>query len=161
MSLTNLARGWLDIHFFAMVEVMRLLRTDGKEPGRPPADFTHPSSHPMKGRVRIGGLLLLLLLALAATLGIQALSAYADYLALADTVRLVVQDVSLGPHRVEEGEQRILAKARELQLPLSEREVVVQAGPGRVSARVRWQQSIGLWGYTIPLTFEINESRSL
>jgi hypothetical protein len=115
----------------------------------------------MKGRVRIGGLLLLLLLALAATLGIQALSAYADYLALADTVRLVVQDVSLGPQRVEEGEQRILAKARELQLPLSEREVVVHAEPGKVSARIRWQQSIGLWGYTIPLTFEINESRSL
>jgi len=140
---------------------MRLLRTDGKEPGRPPADFTHPSSHPMKGRVRIGGLLLLLLLALAATLGIQALSAYADYLALADTVRLVVQDVSLTPQRMEEGEQRILAKARELRLPLSEREVVLRAESGKVSARVRWQQSIGLWGYTIPLTFEINESRSL
>jgi len=144
-----------------MVEVVRFLRIDGKEPGWPPADFTHPSSHPMKGRVRIGGLLLLLFLALAVTLGVQALTAYADYLALAETVRLVVQDISLGPQRVEEGAQRILAKARELQLPLSEREVVVQAESGKVSARVRWQQSIGLWGYTIPLTFEITESRLL
>jgi hypothetical protein len=73
----------------------------------------------------------------------------------------VLQDISVGPQRVEEGEQRILAKARELQLPVSEREVVVQAAPGKVSARVRWEQLIGLWGYTIPLTFEINESRSL
>jgi hypothetical protein len=144
-----------------MVEVMRLLLTDGKNAGRPPADVTHLSNHPMKGRVRIGGLLLLLLLALTATLGVQALTAYADYLALADTVRLVIQDISFGPERVEEGQQRIMARARELQLPLSEREVVVEAVPGRLSARVRWQQSIGLWGYTIPLTFEINESRSL
>jgi len=144
-----------------IVEVVRLLRTDGKEPGWPPADVRYLSIHPMKGRVKIGGLLLLLLLALAATLGIQALSAYADYLALADTVRLVVQDVSLAPQRVEEGKERILAKARELQLPLSEREVVLQAESGKISARVGWQQPIGLWGYTIPLTFEITESRSL
>jgi hypothetical protein len=148
--------------FFAVVEeVMRLLSTDGKTAGRLPVDVTPVSRQPVQGRIRIGGLLLLLLSALAATLGVQALTAYADYLALADTVRLVIQDISLGPQRVEEGEQRILAKARELHVPLSDREVVVQAAPGKLSARVKWQQSIGLWGYTIPLTFEINESRSL
>jgi hypothetical protein len=140
---------------------MRLLSTDGKTADRLPVDVTHLSRQPMQGRIRIGGLLVLLLLALAATLGVQALTAYADYLALADTVRLVIKDISLGPQRVEEGAERILARARELQVPLSDGEVVVQAVPGTLSARVKWQQSIGLWGYTIPLTFEINESRSL
>ena len=147
--------------FSSIVEVVRFLKTLGKERGRPSDDCAYLSSHPMKGRVRTGSLFLFLLLAVGVILGVQALSAYANYLSLADTVRLVVQDVTLSPQRVAEGEERILAKARELELPVAEHQVVLTVEAEKISARVRWRQPIGLWGYTIPLTFEINESRSL
>ncbi len=159
--MTDLVRGWLDTLFFAMVEVIRFLKGDAKESGRPLPDSTHLSTHPMKGRARTGSLLLLLLLALAAALGVQALSAYFEYLALADTVRLVVQDVTLAPQRVTEGQERIMAKVRELGLPIREDQVILTAETGKVSARVRWQRPIGLLGFTIPLAFEVKEARSL
>jgi len=160
VSLTYLARGWFDTFFFAMLEVIRFLKGDAKESGRPLPDSTL-STHPMKGRARTGSLLLLLLLAIAGGLGVQALSAYFEYLALADTVRLVVQDVTLAPQRATEGQERILAKVRELGLPIREDQVILTAEAGKVSARVRWQQPIGFWRFTIPLAFEVKEARSL
>jgi hypothetical protein len=136
-----------------MVEVIRFLKSDAKESGWP--------THAIKGRARTGSLLFLFFLAFAGGLGVQALSAYFEYLAVADTVRLVVQDVTLAPHRVTEGQERILVKVRELGLPIREEHVILTAEGGKVSARVRWQQPIGFWKFTIPLAFEVKEARSL
>jgi hypothetical protein len=122
---------------------------------------TSLSSAGGRGRIRIGGLFLLLLLAAMIYLGSQAVSGYLDYLALRETVRLTVSEIAMAPHRVEEGNLRILAKARELRLSLPEERVLIVDGE-KVLARVRWQRPIGLQGwYTFPLTFEIEESRSL
>jgi hypothetical protein len=144
-----------------MLEVVRPLGAIGENSRRLPADRRRLSDPGEQGRVRIGHLLLLLLLVMAGYLGIQWVSAEVDRLALADTVRLVVRDIATGPLRVEEGEERILAKARELRLPLSENQVTLVADAERVRARVRWQRRIGLGGYTVPLSFEVEESRSL
>jgi hypothetical protein len=144
-----------------MVEIVPPFKTVGGDLGRFPANRAHLSSPGKKGRVRIGHLLLLLLLAAGAYLGVQAISAYVGYWSLTDTVRLTVREIAMARERVEEGETRILAKAQQLQLPLSERQVIVTVDAERVLARVRWQHPIGLLGYTIPLSFEIEESRSL
>lgn len=144
-----------------MVQVVRPLMTVEKDPGRFPGNLLHPSSPREKGRVRIGNLLLLLLLAIGVYLGVQVISAYVDYLSLTETVRLVVRDVHMTPDRVEQGEERILAKAQELQLPVSKMKVILTVDPDRIVARVRWQRPIGLFGFTVPLTLEIEDSRSL
>ncbi len=127
------------------------------------ANGSRPGS--TQGRARIGVLLLLLLLAVIAYGGIQAASAYVDYLALQDTVRLALHEIAMAPHRVDEGmekaEDRILAKARELHLPLLEDQVVLTTEEETIRARVRWEQPIGLWRFTFPLPFEIEESKSL
>ncbi|MEE9182578.1 MAG: hypothetical protein V3U33_08440, partial [candidate division NC10 bacterium] len=132
-----------------------------EDPGRFPGNLVHPSSPGEKGRVRIGNLLLLLLLAIGVYLGAQVISAYVDYLSLSEAVRLVVRDVHMTPERMEQGEERILAKAQELQLPVSKMQVVLTVDPDRIVARVRWQQPIGLFGFTIPLSLEIEDSKSL
>lgn len=144
-----------------MVQVVRPLMTVEEDPGRFPAIFVHLSSPGEKGRVRIGNLLLLLLLAVGVYLGVQVISAYVDYLSLTETVRLVVRDVHMTPERVEQGKERILAKAQELQLPVSKMQVILTVDPDRIVARVRWQQPIGLFGFTKPLSLEIEDSRSL
>ena len=80
---------------------------------------------------------------------------------LSETVRLVVRDVHMTPERVEQGKERILAKAQELQLPVSKMQVILTVDPDRIVVRVKWQQPIGLFGFTKPLSLEIEDSRSL
>lgn len=144
-----------------MLKVVRPSRTFGYLATRGPFDLTHLSRRGEKGRVTIGGLLLVFLLALAVYLGFQAAAGFMDYLALRDTVRLVVRDVAMAPQRVEQGKEKILTEARVLDLPIAEWQVELTAEPEKVFAKVRWQHPIFLWGYTIFLPFEIQESRSL
>jgi hypothetical protein len=62
---------------------------------------------------------------------------------------------------VEEGRTRILAEARELGMFLSDDEVSVTVSEESVVVRVRWERSIGLWEFTYPYPFEIEEKRPL
>ncbi|MFQ5846456.1 MAG: hypothetical protein ACE5IQ_02155 [Candidatus Methylomirabilales bacterium] len=144
-----------------MGEVVRPSGTVGEYGGWPPADLTHLATVGRKGRVRIGSLLLLFLLAVLVYAGIQAVSAYVNYWSLRNDVRLVVRDTAMAPRRLDEGMERIMARVRELELPVLEHEVVLKVVPGEVVARIRWQQPIGLWGYTFLLPFEIEESQAL
>ena len=134
-----------------MVEIVRRRAAVEEDQGRPGE----------KGRVTLSRLFLLLLLAAVIHMGIQVASAYVEYLSLREAVRAIVVEIATAPHRVEEGNVRILAKARELGLSLAEEQVALRVDGEKVLARVRWQQPIGLWAYTIPVTFEIEESKSL
>ncbi len=145
-GLLGLGGEWLDTGFASMLGVVR----SGQRCERG-----------TRGRVRIGLLLFVLLAAVAGYLGIQAASAYVNYLSLSDTVRLVVRDVAMNPQRLEEGTERILKQARELQIPLSEEQVSVMVNGEKVLATARWQEPIGAYGFTFPLSFEIEEQRSL
>jgi hypothetical protein len=127
----------------------------------PQADLIHFSSAGKRGGVRIGGLFLLLLLAAVILIGIQLVSAYVEYLSLREAVRAIVVEVAMTPHRAEEGNARILAKVRELELPLAKEQVVFRVDAEKVLVSVRWQKPLGLWNYTVPLTFEVEESKSL
>ncbi|MFQ5803040.1 MAG: hypothetical protein ACE5JQ_09120 [Candidatus Methylomirabilales bacterium] len=92
-------------------------------------------------------------------MGNQLGGAYVDYLALRDTVQLVVRDIALRPRLgVQEGKERILVKAHELQIPLSERQVLLTDDEETVVARVRWEEPIGVGQYTIPFPLEIEET---
>jgi hypothetical protein len=109
-----------------------------------------------EGRTRV--LLFLLILSALIYVGNQAVAAYVDYIALRDTVQFVVRDLSTRPRmQVDEGKERILAKARELQLPLSERQVFLSVDADFVLARVRWEKPIGVGQYTYDYPFEIEE----
>lgn len=111
-----------------------------------------------KGEGRIGSLLLLLLLALGAFWGVQWFLAVVNYWYLQDIVRLAVQDMALHPREVEKEEERILTKARDLQIPLQDNQVVVTVTPDRIQVSVKWRQPIGFWQITIPVPFSIEES---
>ncbi len=113
----------------------------------------------MEGQGRTRVLLFLLFVAALVYVGNQVAGAYVNYLALRDTVQLVVRDIVLRPSLgVEEGTERILAKARELELSISERQVDVTDDGETVVARVRWEEPVGVGDYTIPFPFEIEES---
>lgn len=140
-----------------MLEAVRLRETEDR--GRPPNERAHPWRLGMEGQGRTRVLLFLLFLAALAYLGNQVAGAYVNYLALRDTVQVVVRDVALRPSLgVEEGTERILAKARELEMSLSERQVILTVSEEAVVGRVRWEQPIGVEQYTIPFPFEIEES---
>ncbi len=116
----------------------------------------------MEGQARTRTLLILLLLAALAYGGNQLVAAYVNYLELRETVRLVVRDIALRPQLgADDGVERILAKARELQLPLSEGQVSVTDDGEIVLARVTWEEPVGVGEYTIPFPFEIEESYRL
>jgi hypothetical protein len=146
-----------------MLEVARPRKIFGGDAGRSTVDLARRSTLGKRGRTRIGSLLILLLLALTLYVGVQAISAYFVYWSLTDAVRSVIRDVTISRQRVEDAdvEGRIMAKAREHQLFLSERQVVVTVDAQRILAQVWWQQPIGFYGFTIPLFFEIEESGPL
>jgi hypothetical protein len=140
-----------------MLEAVRLRETEDR--GRFPNERAHPWRLGMEGQGRTRVLLFLLFLAALAYVGNQVASGYVNYLALRDTVQVVVRDIALRPSMgVEEGTERILAKARELELSISERQVILTVSEEAVVGRVRWEQPIGVEQYTIPFPFEIEES---
>ncbi len=140
-----------------MLEAVRIRETEDR--GHRPDACVHPWRLGMEGQGRTRVLLFLLVVAALVYVGNQVAGAYVDYLALRDTVQLVVRDIALRPRLgVEEGTERILAKARELEMFISERQVDVTDDGETVVARVRWEQPIGVEQYTIPFPFEIEES---
>ncbi len=140
-----------------MLKAVRIRETEDR--GHRPDACVHPWRLGMEGQGRTRVLLFLLVVAALVYVGNQVAGAYVDYLALRDTVQLVVRDIALRPRLgVEEGTERILAKARELEMFISERQVDVTDDGETVVARVRWEQPIGVEQYTIPFPFEIEES---
>ena len=140
-----------------MLKAVRIRETEDR--GHHPDACVHPWRLGMEGQGRTRVLLFLLFVAALVYVGNQVAGAYVDYLALRDTVQLVVRDIALRPRLgVEEGTERILAKARELEMFISERQVDVTDDGETVVARVRWEQPIGVEQYTIPFPFEIEES---
>lgn len=141
-----------------MGEVVRHRDIVADEQEWPPSDTTHLSGRVNRGGVKLSHLFLLLCLILAVVLGAQTISGYVTYLSLREAVRLTIRDISMAPDRVEEGDARILVKARELELFLRKDQVAVTVDDEKVLARVRWQHPIGLGRYTFPLPLEIEES---
>ncbi|MFQ5989834.1 MAG: hypothetical protein ACE5K9_07965 [Candidatus Methylomirabilales bacterium] len=155
-------KGWLNPDFSSILEAVRLRKTFGENRGGSPNTRVSRWRLGMEGQSRTRTLLFLLLLAALAYVGNQLVAAYVDYLELRETVRLVVRDIALRPQwGADEGLERILAKARELELPLSERQVDVTDDGETVVARVRWEEPVGVGDYTIPFPFEIEESYRL
>lgn len=135
----------------------RLHRTDR---GRPPGEPPHPRVLGKKGATRTRVLFLILLGILIVHIGSQLVSAYVDYMELLDTVQQVVRDIAfLRRHGVEKGKERILAKAQELQLPLSDRQVIVELEEKTILVQVWWEEPIGVGDFTYPYPFEIEETR--
>lgn len=140
-----------------MLEAVRIRETEDR--GHRPNERVHPWRLGMEGQGRTRVLLFLLFVAALVYVGNQVAGAYVNYLALRDTVQVVVRDIALRPSLgVEEGTERILAKARELELSISERQVDVTDDGETVFARVRWEEPVGVGDYTIPFPFEIEES---
>ncbi|MFQ5960593.1 MAG: hypothetical protein ACE5MG_04295 [Candidatus Methylomirabilales bacterium] len=140
----------------------KVVRLQGTDRERPPDERRHPWLLGRKGGTRTRVLLLILLGILVVHVGSQVISAYVDYLALFDTVQQVVRDIAfLKRQGVEEGKERILAKAQELQLPLSDRQVILRVDEKTILAQVWWWQPIGVLDFTYPYPFEIEETRPL
>ncbi len=133
-----------------------------KDRGRPPDKSPHPRLLGKKGGTRTRVLFVIILGILIVHIGSQLVSAYVDYMEILDTVRQVVRDIGfLRRHGVEEGKERILAKAQELQLPLSDRQVIVKLEEKTILVQVWWEEPIGVWDFTYPYPFEIEETRHL
>ena len=140
-----------------MLEAVRDYRTE--ERGGPPDKCACPWGLGMEGEGRTRTLLFLLFLAVLAYLGNQLVTAYVGYVDLRETVRFVVQDIALHHQRgTDKGKEKILAKARELQMPLAERQVSITMDEDIVVAHVTWDQPIGVGQYTIAYPFEIEET---
>ena len=140
-----------------MLKAVRIRETEDR--GHHPDACVHPWRLGMEGQGRTRVLLFLLFVAALVYVGNQVAGAYVNYLALRDTVQVVVRDIALRPSLgVEEGTERILAKARELELSISEQQVDVTDDGETVFARVRWEEPVGVGDYTIPFPFEIEES---
>ena len=147
------------MNFPPMIEAVRL-RGTGR--GHPPDERAHPWRVGQKGAVRTRILLLILVGVVTVYVGSQVVSAYVEYITLFETVQRVVSDMVIPPRQgVEEGRTRILADARELGMFLSDDEVSITVSEESVVVRVRWEKSIGLWEFTYPYPFEIEEKRPL
>lgn len=138
-----------------MLGVIRSPRDIGVTPKRLPSDTGQT------GGIRPGVILFALVLGVALHVGLQAAPGYVNQWYLRDTVRGALRDVAIAPERADEAKQEILARARELEIPVTARQVVMTVDIDKVHAYVTWQQQIGLFAVTIPLTFEIEESVSL
>lgn len=147
------------MNFLSIKEAVWLHRTNR---GRPPSEPPHPRLLGKKGATRTRVLFLIVLGILIVHTGSQLVSAYVDYMELLETVQQVVRDIAfLRRHGVEEGKERILAKAQELQLPLSDRQVIVTLEEKTILVQVWWEEPIGVWDFTYPYPFEIEETRHL
>jgi hypothetical protein len=151
----------LDRNFSAMLEVVWRRNTLEEALEQVHANRAHVSRPGQKGKVRVGVLLFALVLGVAVYLGIQAVPAYVGRWYLKDSVRIVLRDLALAPEHVEQGKAKILARAREFDIPVSERDVILTVEVNRIYARVTWQWPIGVFGHTISLPLEIEESASL
>lgn len=138
-----------------MLGLIRSLRTTGETPKRLPPDTGQA------GGIRPGVILIALVLGVAVHVGLQAAPGYVNQWYLRDAVRGALRDVAFAPERADEAKQKILAKARELEIPVTARQVVLTVDIDKVHAYITWQQQIGLFAITIPLAFEIEESVSL
>lgn len=151
----------LDRNFSAVLEVVWRRKTREEAMEQVHANRAYVSHPGQKGKVRVGVLLFALVLGVAVYLGIQAVPAYVGRWYLKDSVRIVLRDLALAPEHVDQAKAKIVAKAREFDIPVSEGDVIVTVEVNSIRARVRWQWPIGVFGHMISLPLEIEESRPL
>lgn len=147
--------------FSAVVDVVRSRNLVGNPGEQFRADGACRALLRQKGRIRIGVLLVGLVLGIAVHLGIQAVPAYVSKWYLAEDVRRTLRDLVIAPERVDEARRKILAKADELNVPVSGHQIVLTVDPERVAAQITWEHQIGLFGVTFTLPLEIKEVRAL
>lgn len=124
-------------------------------------DLTHLTRRGTRGGVKISRLFLLLCLVVVGILGAQAISAYVTYLSVRETVRAVIRNVAVAPHKADENNAKLVAKVQELEVPVPEDAMLITVYEAKVGVRIIWQQPIGLGRFTFPLTFDVDESQAL
>lgn len=151
---------WRDSPFLPMVvEVVRhsgMVATDHEKP-----DLTHLTRPGKRGRVKISHLFLLLCLVVVGILGTQAVSGYVTYLSVRETVRTVIRNVAVSPQKADENNAHLVATVRDLGVPIREDEMFIAVYEAKVQVTIIWQHPIGLGRFTLPLTFEVDESQAL
>ncbi|MFQ5656303.1 MAG: hypothetical protein ACE5G5_02040 [Candidatus Methylomirabilales bacterium] len=125
------------------------------------SSISYPPGTGKTGALKISHLFLLLCLGVAGFLGAQAVSGYVTYLSMREGVRTVIRNVASVPHKADEANAKLVAKAQELGIPVREDEVFLKVYEARVQVRMVWQHTMGLGRFTFPLTFEVDESQAL
>lgn len=108
------------------------------------------------GRVRIGLLLGLALLAVAAYGGLQLAKHYWAYWNLGEEANRVATDLVAGQVREEGARQTIRLRAADHGIHFEDKDIQITIEPRAATVAFAWETAVNLPWYTFPLSFQVN-----
>lgn len=112
------------------------------------------------GRIRIGLVLGLAVVAIGLYVGSQAAIEYWAYWNLQEEAERAALEVAARDGQAGLGRQMVQAKAREYGLEFRDEDIQVTVQGGAVTIAFSWERPVQLPGYTYPLTFQVNVTTS-
>ena len=114
-----------------------------------------------KGRIGLGSLILLALLAAGIFLALKIVPAYWEYYSLKEAARQGLVAASAPPYRDVDAKDSVLEKAKRLGVPLREGDLVFTRGTESVSIEFSWEREIPLPGLIQRLSFTVKDSEPI
>jgi len=114
-----------------------------------------------KGRIGLGPLVFILLLAGGIYFAFKLIPPYWEYYSLKEAARQGLVAAAAPPHRDADAKEAVMAKAKSLGLPLGEGDLVVVRDKQRVSIEFSWERDVSLPGYVQHFSFTIKDSEPI
>jgi hypothetical protein len=111
-----------------------------------------------KGRIGLGSLILLALLAAGIFLGLKIVPAYWEYYSLKEAARQGLVAASAPPYRDADAKDNVLEKAKRLGVPLGEGDLVFTRDTKSVSIEFSWEREVSLPGRIQRFSFAVKDS---
>jgi hypothetical protein len=108
------------------------------------------------GRVRIGLILGLAVVAVAVYGGVQLAQHYWAYWNMSEEANRVATDLVAGQVQQEGARKLIRSRAAEFGLQFEDKDIQITIEPRVASISFEWQRSVDLPWYTVPLAFQVN-----
>jgi hypothetical protein len=113
------------------------------------------------GRISLGVLIFLAILALAIYLGFRLVPPYWEFYSLKEAARQGVVGASAPPYHDSDARDAVMEKARRLGVPLQEEDLSIVRDGNAISIEFSWKRDITLPGYIHHLTFAVKDSEPL
>jgi len=113
------------------------------------------------GRIGLGVLIFLAILALAIYLGFRVVPPYWEFYSVKEAARQGVVAASAPPYHDSDAKDAVMEKVRRLGIPLQEEDLSIVRDGNAVSIEFSWKRDIVLPGYIRQLTFAVKDSEPL
>lgn len=120
-----------------------------------------PSAPGGPGRVNVGFLLFLLLVASGIYLATNFIPPYWNYYSMRDRTREAILTTAGPGGKDQEALDMIVGRARELQIPLREEDIRIVRTSDRMTIFYAWEIVVTVFGKPYPLQFRVEETKTV